>query len=44
MLYQIFFSPQVKQSVIISGKQGIYELLNELPNDLRLRIHLERLR
>ena len=36
-LYQIFFSPQVKQSVIINNKHGIYELLNELPNDLRLR-------
>ena len=45
ILYQIFFSPQVKQSMIISGKQGMHELLNELPNNLRLlRIHLERLR
>ena len=31
---QIFFSPQMKRSVIISNKHGIYEL----PNDLRLRI------
>ena len=31
------FSPQVKRSVIISNKHGIYELLHELPNDLRLR-------
>ena len=38
MLYQIFFSQQVKQSVIISDKHGIYELPHDLPNDLRLRI------
>ena len=38
ILYQIFFSPQVKQSVIISNKHGIYELPHELPNNLRLRI------
>ena len=35
--YQIFFSPQVKRTVIISNKHGIYELPYELPNDLRLR-------
>ena len=35
---QIFFSPQVKRSVIISNKHGIWELPHELPNDLRLRI------
>ena len=29
-------SPQVKRSVIISNKHGIYELRHELPNDLRL--------
>ena len=34
MFYQIFLSPQVKGSVIINNKHGIYEL----PNDLRLRI------
>ena len=38
MFYQIFLSPQVKQSAIISNKHGVYELLHELPNDLRLRI------
>ena len=40
MFYQIFLSPQVKQSAIISNKhkQGVYELPHELPNDLRLRI------
>ena len=35
ILYQIFFSPQVKRSVIISNEHGIYELPDELPNDLR---------
>ena len=34
---QIFFSPQVNRSVIISNKLGIYELPHELPNDLRFR-------
>ena len=38
MVEQIFFSPQVKRSVIISNKYGIYEFPHELPNDLRLRI------
>ena len=33
MFYQIFLSPYVKWSAIISNKQGVYEL----PNDLRLR-------
>ena len=37
MFYQFFVSPQVKRSVIISNKHGIYELLDKLPNDLRLR-------
>ena len=36
MFYQIFISPQVKRSAIISYKQGIYELPHQLPNDLRL--------
>ena len=36
--YQIFFSPHVKRTVIIRNKHGIYELLHELPNELRLRI------
>ena len=36
--YQIFLSPQVKQSVITINKYGIYELLPELPNDLKLGI------
>ena len=34
-LYQIFLSPQVKQSVIISNKHGIYQSPHELPNNLR---------
>ena len=38
MFYQILLSPQVKHSVIISDKYGIFELPHDLPNDLRLRI------
>ena len=38
MLYQMFFSPEVKRCAIITYKYGIYELPHELPNDLRLRI------
>ena len=30
IFYQIFLSPQVKRSAIISNKQGVYELPNEL--------------
>ena len=37
MFYQIFLSPQVKRSAIISNKHGIYQLPRHLPNDLRLR-------
>ena len=37
MFYQIFLSPWVKQSTIISNKSGVYELPQNLPNDLRLR-------
>ena len=36
LFYQIFFSPQVKWSVIISNKHSIHELPHELPNDLRI--------
>ena len=36
--YQVFLSPQMKRSAIISNKQGAYELPHELPSDLRLRI------
>ena len=38
MFYQIFPSPQVKQLAIVTYKHSIYELPNELPNDLRLKI------
>ena len=38
MFYQIFLSPQVKRSAIISNKHGMYELPHDLPNDLRLKI------
>ena len=34
----VFLSPQAKQSMIISNKDGIYELPHKLPNQLRLRI------
>ena len=37
MFYEIFYSPQVKRSAIISDKHGIYMLPHELPNDFRLR-------
>ena len=38
MFHQIFLSPQVKRSAVISNKYGIHELPHELPNDLRLNI------
>ena len=34
MFYQIFHPPQVKQNMIISTKDGTYELPHELPNNL----------
>ena len=37
MLDKIFVSPQVKRIVIITNKHGIYEMPDELPNDLKLR-------
>ena len=37
VLYEIFLSPQVKQSVIISNKHSIYELPHELPNNLEVQ-------
>ena len=36
MFHQILLSPQVKHSVIISNKYSIYELLYELPKDLKI--------
>ena len=47
MFDQIFFSPEMKQNVIISNKHGIYELPHELPNDLRsqkIRKHQQNLK
>ena len=38
MFDQIFYSPQVKRSVIISNKHGMHVLPYKLPNSLRLRI------
>ena len=38
ILYQIYFSPQVKRSVFINNKHGINELPYELPNDPGLRV------
>ena len=38
MFYQTFLSPQVKRCAIITYKYGMYELLHELSNDLRLDI------
>ena len=44
MFYQIFFSPQVKRSTIISNKHGINELLHDLPNDFRLLGNFDNLK
>ena len=38
MFYQTFASPQERRCVIITYKDGMYELPHELPNDLGLRI------
>ena len=38
MFDQIFLTQQLKQSVVISNKHGIYELPHDLPNHLRLTI------
>ena len=35
MIEQIFLLPQVKQSMIISNKHGIHELIHKLQNDIR---------
>ena len=38
MSYQMFLSQQVKRNVIIiTSKNGKYELTDELPNDVKLR-------
>ena len=36
MFYQIFFPPQMKRCAIITYKHGMYRLLNDWPNDLRM--------
>ena len=38
MFDQILLSPQVKLSMIISNKNGTYELAHKMPNELKLRI------
>ena len=35
--YQKLFSQQVKRNVIITNKNGKYELIDELPNDVSLK-------
>ena len=37
MFYEILLTPQMKGSVIIINKHGIYELPQELLNGLRLK-------
>ena len=36
--YQIFLAPKAKRSASISNKHNRYELPNDLPIDLRLRM------
>ena len=38
MFDKVFLSPQVKRSMIVSNKHGLYGLPDELSNYLRLRI------
>ena len=33
---QTFFAPQVKRSVIVNNKNGIYELPDKLPGNLKV--------
>ena len=37
MSYQMILSQQVKRYVIITSKNGNYELTDEFPNDVRLK-------
>ena len=37
MFYQIFLSPQVKRSAVITYKNGLFELPRQLLNDLRFK-------
>ena len=38
MFYQILLLPQGKQCAVITNESGIYEVTQELPNDLRFMI------
>ena len=40
----MFLSPKVKQSGIITNKDGIYPLLKKLPNDLRLSENMKKMK
>ena len=40
IVYQIFFSPKVKRSVLISNEHSICELPHELSNNLRLAYNM----
>ena len=44
MFDHIFFSPQMKQNMIINNKYGIYELPHELLNDLKFRKYQQNLK
>ena len=44
LLYQVLFSLQVEQSVIINNNNGMYEFLHKLSNNLRLRNDQENLK
>ena len=41
MFYQMFLSQQVKRNVIITSKNGKYELTDELPNDMETEENLK---
>ena len=43
MFYQIFLTPQVKQSAIISNKHGLYELPYDLPNNLKILRNIRKI-
>ena len=38
MFYQFFLSQQVKRCAIVTYKHGVYELIHELPNELKQEI------
>ena len=43
VLPNFLFSPQVKRTVTVSNKHGIYELLHKLPKDLRFKKYQKNL-